>query len=98
MTITEIKEANKAAGFHFFERDTVRFFRSKICSEVYDGPRYSFFVTSEIGPDEIQRYTVRRYNHETHNVGTEGPFHKYERKRGAIEAAKRARGASYAQL
>lgn len=56
MTIEQIKSANAAAGFHFFEPDTLRFFRSRIGSKVYGG---RFFVTSEEGPSGGRRYTVR---------------------------------------
>ena len=31
--IDDIKCANRNAGQHFFDRDTLRFFRSRICDE-----------------------------------------------------------------
>lgn len=37
MTITDIKRANKDAGRFWFSKDTVRFFKSKIESTVFDG-------------------------------------------------------------
>ncbi len=46
-TIEQIKGMNAAKGFHFFEPDTLRFFRSKVYGEVYAGGGGWFFVTSE---------------------------------------------------
>lgn len=45
--ITEIKRANKAAGLHWFEPETLDFFKSRISGEVYEGPGGVYFVTSE---------------------------------------------------
>ena len=55
-----IKEANKKAGFHFFDPQTLRFFRSRVHNAVYGG---STFVTSEQfsfnGRTEPREYRVR---------------------------------------
>jgi hypothetical protein len=58
VTIEQIKTAN--AGHHFFDRDTMRFFRSRVSSRTYvgrDGRIY--FVTSEQRRGAARRYTVR---------------------------------------
>ena len=47
MTISEIRQANAAAGFHFFSDGAMKFFRSRVDTQVYEGPRGVFFVTSE---------------------------------------------------
>lgn len=73
-TIGAIKEANKEAGKHFFERGTMRFFKSKIMSGVYEGPGGIFFVTEETGPNNRTAYTVRVFNPATGEVGTHGEF------------------------
>ena len=44
-TVAEIREANRAAGHHFFDRATMEFFRSKVLPGVYGG---RFFVTEEL--------------------------------------------------
>lgn len=92
MTITDIKEANKKAGKYFFSPDTMRFFRSRVASEVYTTlwSDYAYFVTSEINPSNKQAYSVRRFNKKTGDVVTEGKFFEYSTKRAAIEAAKTA--------
>lgn len=56
-TIREIKEANRAAGHHFFEPSTMRFFNSRILRGVIGG---RYFVTSEKFDEGYPRlYTVR---------------------------------------
>lgn len=74
MNISEVKANNKAAGFHFFDRDTMRFFKSRIESTVYKNNR---FITSEQAPHGPRMFTVRQYNPETHEVETVGEFMKY---------------------
>lgn len=60
MTIDQIKRANSSAGHHFFDRDTLRFFRSRVSGRTYVGARgETYFVTSEQGPHSLRRYTVR---------------------------------------
>jgi len=55
-TITDLKEANREAGLHFFDRDTMRFFKSKVESGMYAG---RYFITSEQGPHGPRKYTIR---------------------------------------
>jgi hypothetical protein len=62
-TIAELKAANKAAGMHFFDRDTMRFWKSRIETQLFAN---QCFVTSE---DEWKTdgtpgrvYCVRRAN------------------------------------
>lgn len=87
MTIDEIRAANAAAGFHFFEPATLRFFSSRVGRTVYSGTRGAYFVTSE--RDTVggypRRYTVRRAD-ETGRVETVGEFQGY----ATCAAAKRA--------
>lgn len=58
----DIETAARLAGSHFFDPDTMRFFRSRVGERVYNG---RFFVTSEqndhggIRSPEPRRYTVR---------------------------------------
>lgn len=64
-TITALKRAFRDAGNHFFEPDTMRFFRSKLARDLHPLPDGRvLFITSEqfIGSDFIaapRRYTVR---------------------------------------
>ena len=55
-SIDEIKRANKEKGHHFFDSDTMRFFRSRILSYIEE----NYFITSEKFDDGSPRvYTVR---------------------------------------
>lgn len=56
-SVSEIKLANRRAGQHFFDADTMRFFRSRVGDKVYGG---RYFITSEQFDDEAPRlYTIR---------------------------------------
>lgn len=57
--ITEIRVANDNRGHHWFEPDTMKFFKSIVYPTVYGG---CYFVTSEKGPDNVRRYSVRVCN------------------------------------
>lgn len=72
-TIAEVKEKNREAGQHFFEKDTMRFFDSRIESKVYQG---TYFVTSEqfhgLAGDGERLFTIREFDYETGKVDTAG--------------------------
>lgn len=58
--MNQIRQANKAAGFHWFDAATMRFFQSRVSSRVYplaDGS--CLFVSSERNGELARRYTVR---------------------------------------
>lgn len=60
--IAQIRREHTASGGHFFDRDTMRFFRSTILPTLY-GQRHNVFVTREVfedGGDETVLYSVRR--------------------------------------
>lgn len=79
-TIEDIKQANHAKGGHYFDRETMRFFRSRVLSELYKGPGGIFFITSEqyqgLGHTEPRRYTVRKFNPKDASIDTVGEFNK----------------------
>lgn len=83
--IQDIITANRVKGGHFFSPDTMRFFRSRVLSDVYQGPGGVYFVTSEkragFGsiPDGSRQYTVRVFNPKTADVNTAGDFNKLSR-------------------
>jgi hypothetical protein len=95
MTIAEIKQANYAAGQHFFERSTMRFFSSTVLPYVYNGPGGIFFVTSEqfhgSQGSAPRRYTVRQFMPETAEIKTFGPFNKLDKERARKLARTAAR-------
>lgn len=73
-TMADVRRANKAAGLHFFDRDTMRFFRSRIVSGLYAG---RFFVTAEAHHSWRElRYSIREADAsgEVRTVFDFGPF------------------------
>lgn len=74
LTITKMKEINKAKGFHFFDKETMKFFSSRI---EYAPNKANFFITSENDFTGTKRaYTVRWFDTEVGDVLTVPPFNK----------------------
>lgn len=75
----DVRRANARRGHHFFESSTLRFFRSRIGTELYGG---RYFVTSEqfapsSGRPAARRYTVREVLPDG-SVETVGEFQAYD--------------------
>lgn len=91
-TIQQAKEANKGAGHHYFSKDTMAYFSSRVSSDTKPVDGGLLFVTSEQfrpfrGPAEPRKYSVRfiRNTGEVgHLKGTE--FQEFP----TLRAAKRA--------
>lgn len=93
--MSEIRAAyNPGEGRHFFDRATMRFFRSQLPRTGYRGPGGVFFVTSEqfqpsTGPAHARRYTVRKLVGEG-DIKTIGEFNKLTREEATAIARKLA--------
>jgi hypothetical protein len=88
-SVDDIKRANRDHGHHFFDRDTLHFFRSRVHDVVYGG---RYFVTSEQCPfpgDYPRLYSVRRANDDG-SIDSVGEFQQYETRAQAHAAAKHA--------
>ncbi len=78
MNIKEIKRINKEKGYHFFSKDTMRYFNSRVSS--FTKGRY--FITSEkmdslrSGKEYPREYTIRflRKDGSIETVGELGEF------------------------
>jgi len=82
-TITSIKLANRARGHHFFDADTMRFFRSRIGQTVHGG---RYFVTSEQFDARSPRlYTIRRAAADG-SISDVGGFQGYTSSASAVRA------------
>jgi NADPH-dependent ferric siderophore reductase len=97
MTIEQIKAANHRAGRFFFEPATMRFFRSRVGSTVYEGPGGVYFVTSEqfvpsSGRPHPRLYTVRQFDPATGDVDSVGEFNELTKGRAHRAARKLAAG------
>jgi len=56
--MADIKRNNKKAGYHFFDKDTMRFFNSRIETGLY---KDNTFITSEqFDYNSPREYTIRR--------------------------------------
>lgn len=86
MTISDVRAANKAIGHHWFSRDTMRFFKTRIESTLY---KNGTFITSEQPPHGPRVYSVRRAMADG-SIDTVGDFCGYRHKEDAREAARRA--------
>jgi len=59
-SLADLKERNAAAGQHFFDAASMRFFSSRASERIYPAPHGAYFVTSERFDAEAKRmYTVR---------------------------------------
>lgn len=82
----------RSSGGHFFDRDTMRFFNSRVMRErLYNATTTDvYFVTSEVdfyGRD--RRYTVRVLRAEG-SIDEVGAFRQYASRNGAVRAMRKA--------
>jgi hypothetical protein len=90
VSVSDVKECAKVCSSHFFDRDTMRFFNSRIGEGAYyDGRGGAYFTTSEKGPDGRRGYSVRHYDPKRCGVDTVGKFQGYHSMAAAQTAAKR---------
>lgn len=81
-TIADVKSVNKSVGGHFFGAGTMRYFNSRVETELYRG---RYFITSEKHDNDPRLYTIRQAL-PTGEVETVGDFQQYH----SIEAARAA--------
>lgn len=92
-TIAEIRAACAEAGCHFFERDTMRFFRSRVESkhavQTYrdDGEAYRFITSEQFDDNSPRLFSVREVKlTPKHEHRTIGEFQAYSTHNAAREA------------
>jgi hypothetical protein len=80
----EAKAISKANGGHFFDAQAMRFFNSKIESELIDG---KFFITSErYDMDSPKLYTIRQISETGQILDDLGDFQEFDTLHGALVA------------
>ena len=93
---TLISEYRRETGGHYFDPETMRFFRSRVSETAFVNNKtgIAYFVTSEqfkpsYGAPFQRMYTVRFYDFITGNIGTAPghEFQEYKSRTGAIRAA-----------
>ena len=79
-TIDRIQQTNRERGFHFFDSSTMRFFRSRVMAQTFEGKHAVYFVTSEqfVGSEYTapRKYSVRSFNPESEDIRTVQPFNE----------------------
>ena len=101
-TLDQIKRAAAAAGSHWFNKNALRFFASRISSHVYSVPGGALFVSSEqflgFGSEDGARlYSVRSCTFEG-SIDTVGEFQQHESSKAAHKEALRLVMAGYSLL
>lgn len=80
----------KRHGGHFFDEETLRFWGSKVVSNLYEN---RCFVTVEDNFNRTESlYTVRRFTEDYQYVETVGEFQGHTNREDAIEVAKGVKG------
>ena len=76
LTLTDIKNNNKKAGKNWFDKDTMRFFKSRIESKLYSD---NTFITSEQQSYQHPReYTIRIALNNGVDIESVGEFQQFE--------------------
>ena len=96
LTISDIRQANKAHGGKFFSAAAMRGFNSQVLPTVYGGPGGVYFVTSERYQRQPRHFTVRRFDPDTSGIWTPyiegrqcGRLSEYDAKALAAELAEK---------
>ena len=93
-TIAEVKQANKQAGLHFFDKKTMEFFNSRIESTLIKKEGKQYFITSEQFSNSLSNYigkrlfTIREVK-ENGEIKTIGEFQGYNTKQEAKKELKK---------
>ena len=64
---------------HWFDTDTMRFFKCRLPDYGYCKDDDYLFLSSECGPTDIRLYTVRKMNRTTGEIENIGPFNELTR-------------------
>jgi hypothetical protein len=86
-----LRRMARDAGSHWFDPDTLRFFKSRVGREAYlgaDGRWY--FLSSEQGPRMPRRYSVRAVDDGWAHVESFGGFQAYDTRAQALTGLRHA--------
>lgn len=85
----QLKLYARQHGSHFFDPDTMRFFRSRVGDKMYPAPDGIYFVTSEQYDASSPRLYTVRFMNEKGDISTIGEFQGYATGKAAAREAKR---------
>ncbi|MCX6821614.1 MAG: hypothetical protein NTW30_02425 [Candidatus Aenigmarchaeota archaeon] len=76
MNMEDVKRINEEKGQYYFTESTMRFFNSKVESELIED---KYFITSEQFDEKAPRlFTVREFNKESGWIRTIGKFQEFK--------------------
>lgn len=85
MNLQQARRIYAQTGHHFFDADTMRFFGSKIETDLFEN---RCFVTSEDNFNQTERwYNVRQFGKDYKSVNTVGEFNSHATLEDAVKAA-----------
>jgi hypothetical protein len=84
-SLSEVRAANKAIDNHWFDRGAMRFFNTRIESNLLEG---QYFITSEQPSEGSKRMFSVREAEVDGSIDTLGEFNSYPSKRSALAALK----------
>lgn len=88
-SIDAIKKTNDKAGLFFFSPSTMRWFKSRVSSNVFPTPHGAVFITSERNDGYPRLFTTRYIHENTGHIETIGEFQEFKSRSGALKAAER---------
>lgn len=77
--------ANHKPGGHWFDEESMRFFKTKLPDVAYETNSGILFITRETDPDGVKAYSVRRQL-VSGDIKTVGAFHSYPTYNKALKA------------
>src|SRR3990167_10424128 len=99
-TVQDLARVSQEKGSHFFDRDAMRYFQSRVSDRLYPAPDGTVvFVTSERFESgkrrDPRRWSVRRFDPVTGTVAEVSAFQAYQSASGAHSAAAEAARCPY---
>lgn len=90
-TVSQLKTLTKCWGNHWFDKDTMAFFRTTIETSVLMqcGNGCVLFVSREVDPSGKAGYSIREADTMNKRICTRGGFMKYKCADDAVTTAKR---------
>ncbi|HEY6021303.1 MAG TPA: hypothetical protein VIY48_15780 [Candidatus Paceibacterota bacterium] len=73
-SIEDVKEAHKAAGGHWFDKDSMKFFNSIVYPELIQHPEGAYFISSERFDSGSPRLFTVRFASFDGSIATVGEF------------------------
>lgn len=89
LNMAMVKELNRKAGQHFFSKDTMRFFKSKVPEDHVGLTANRYFISSEKSPWDKRKYSIREWKGKTKTIDTVGEFGAYSSKAQAERILKK---------